>query len=392
MFYRVCGHTATQRDPNSCAPSSVASMLNLLEVDPQQQWKGIWRWYDEDTIKHRPQRYSWALLEVADILRNNEASLRTFFPDIPLNAKLLDTQRLCIYDARKEGLFHATALCEVHHEVNDLNAHTLSELREKTSAEPCVLEGQQLTLSRLSLPLLRELLSFLTRREDMYLLANYHRAELGQTGAGHYSPIGAYSPSRQSLLVHDIAKFKYGFHWVSVSDFYAAMSREDAVTHLSRGLLVVANRVQVQSGRLRGFHLRHGLEEDWRGQLRNPVVGGQTGLLSIVNAPFFAEFAWKYWLEREMVRDEDVQAAALYTQLHAESCSAPADLQATADSAIAAHPLLSRLCSELLPLEQSSFRLLLTAVAGRLSLAGLPPPTGLLREELDYLLSFYFDP
>jgi len=47
------------------------------------------------------------------------------------------------------------------------------------------------------------------------LIASYDRASLGQTGNGHFSPIGGYHMERDLVLVLDVARFKYPPHWVS---------------------------------------------------------------------------------------------------------------------------------------------------------------------------------
>ena len=39
-----------------------------------------------------------------------------------------------------------------------------------------------------------------------YLVANFHRASIGQTGDGHHSPIAAYAPEHDMVLIMDVAK------------------------------------------------------------------------------------------------------------------------------------------------------------------------------------------
>jgi len=45
-------------------------------------------------------------------------------------------------------------------------------------------------------------------RSDQVLVVSYSRATLGQTGDGHYSPIGGYDPQSNTALVMDVARFK----------------------------------------------------------------------------------------------------------------------------------------------------------------------------------------
>jgi len=40
------------------------------------------------------------------------------------------------------------------------------------------------------------------------LIVSYSRKVLGQTGDGHFSPIGGYHKSRDLVLIMDVARFK----------------------------------------------------------------------------------------------------------------------------------------------------------------------------------------
>jgi glutathione gamma-glutamylcysteinyltransferase len=43
---------------------------------------------------------------------------------------------------------------------------------------------------------------------------SYSRKVLGQTGDGHFSPVGGYHPGKDLALIMDTARFKYPPHWV----------------------------------------------------------------------------------------------------------------------------------------------------------------------------------
>jgi len=60
-----------------------------------------------------------------------------------------------------------------------------------------------------------------------FLVANYHRRAIGQTGGGHHSPLGAYSPSKDMVLIMDVARYRYGPVWFPVKDLYAAIDTTD---------------------------------------------------------------------------------------------------------------------------------------------------------------------
>ena len=40
----------TQSEPAFCGLASLCMSLNALEIDPLRQWKGVWRWYDENML------------------------------------------------------------------------------------------------------------------------------------------------------------------------------------------------------------------------------------------------------------------------------------------------------------------------------------------------------
>lgn len=74
---------------------------------------------------------------------------------------------------------------------------------------------------------------------DARLMVNYTREVIGQIGAGHVSPIGAYHEDSESLLVLDVAKYKYPPSWLTLDEMLAAMQAVDSGSGLSRGLVVV---------------------------------------------------------------------------------------------------------------------------------------------------------
>ena len=59
------------------------------------------------------------------------------------------------------------------------------------------------------------------------VLVNYHRTWLGQVGGGHFSPLGAYDPASDSMLIMDVAKYKYPPVWAKTSQLYHSLSTID---------------------------------------------------------------------------------------------------------------------------------------------------------------------
>ena len=75
-----------------------------------------------------------------------------------------------------------------------------------------------------------------------FLVASYTRAALGQTGTGHFSPVGAYDEASDKVLLLDTARFKYGVHWLSLPLLFNAMLPLVPATGRSRGYLVLSYR------------------------------------------------------------------------------------------------------------------------------------------------------
>lgn len=75
-------------------------------------------------------------------------------------------------------------------------------------------------------------------RHDALLTVNFHRKVLGQTGTGHYSPVGGFNARRDMVLILDVAKFKYDSYWCSLPVLYEALKPHDVVSKLSRGFLI----------------------------------------------------------------------------------------------------------------------------------------------------------
>lgn len=72
-----------------------------------------------------------------------------------------------------------------------------------------------------------------------FMVVNYDRRTLRQSGAGHISPIGAFSPETDRVLILDVATYKYPYTWVSISSLWSAMNTVDADSGQTRGYLLV---------------------------------------------------------------------------------------------------------------------------------------------------------
>lgn len=77
-------------------------------------------------------------------------------------------------------------------------------------------------------------------RVEKVLAVSYSRKVLNQTGTGHFSPIAAYDPESDQVLILDTARFKYGAHWTKLELLYEAMKPIDEATGKSRGYALLS--------------------------------------------------------------------------------------------------------------------------------------------------------
>ena len=208
-YFPLAEQFHTQSDPAFCGLGSLVVALNALGVDPGRLWKGPWRWFAED------------LLDCCVPLEE-------------VRARGLDVDELtCL--ARCNG-------AEVVLERAD--ATNLGRWRDDLAAGA---------------------------RGDAVIVAAYDRTAMGQTGGGHFSPIGGYHAARDLLLVLDVARFKYPPHWVSAERVWRAMQPVDVVTGRARGWMRLRRR---SSGIGLGFTV----------SCRGDSLGGLAGRLEAVIA------------------------------------------------------------------------------------------------------------
>jgi glutathione gamma-glutamylcysteinyltransferase len=198
-YFPLAEQFHTQAEPAYCGLGSLVVALNALAIDPGRLWKGPWRWFAED------------LLDCC----------------VPLE------------EVRARGLDLDEVACLAR-----CNGAAV-ELRR---AEPGGLEAWRDALGA-------------SARGEAVLIASYDRAALGQSGHGHFSPIGGHHAGRDLALVLDVARFKYPPHWVSATRLFEAMFPVDAVTGKSRGWILLRPR---ERGAALGFSLQcHG--DSWKG-------------------------------------------------------------------------------------------------------------------------------
>ena len=181
-YFKLAQQFHTQSDPAYCGLGTLVCALNALGIDPARQWKGSWRWFSE---------------ELLDCCKPLE--------EIRLVGLSLDEVACLARCSGAKVALHRPGSGGVEH----FRAHVIEIA---TGDEPAV------------------------------LIVNYSRRTLGQTGDGHFSPIGGYHAASDSALVLDTARFKYPPHWVPVERLFAAMQALDDATHLPRGWISLQSR------------------------------------------------------------------------------------------------------------------------------------------------------
>jgi len=86
--------------------------------------------------------------------------------------------------------------------------------------------------------------------ERQFLIASYSRGYLGQTGDGHFSPIGGYHEESDSVLIMDVARFKYPPHWAPLKDLAYAMLIPDSETGKPRGFIRLCTHPKTQTQKI----------------------------------------------------------------------------------------------------------------------------------------------
>ncbi|KAL9649772.1 hypothetical protein ABK040_009587 [Willaertia magna] len=172
-YFSLAEQFHTQQEPAFCGLGSLSMVLNSLQCDPNQVWKGVWRYYDENLLT---------------------------------NCCVTKEQVL------KKGLqmeqFWCLGVCSGL-DIQLFRNSTIEQFRQHV-IECC-------------------------KYQKHHLVINFSRRVLSQTGDGHFSPIGGYNSKEDMVLLLDVARFKYPSYWVSLELLYESMIQIDKTTNNKRG-------------------------------------------------------------------------------------------------------------------------------------------------------------
>lgn len=145
-YFALSEQFLTQSEPAYCSLSTLAMVLNALNHDPKKVWKLPWRWVTEETLQ-------------------------------------CESKDICGHSLNKiisKGLhfdeFESLARC---HGVN------ISSTRATSSTDDRLHDND-------SIQAFRDWVASTCHNEaaNVFLVVNFSRKHLGQTGCGHFSPIG----------------------------------------------------------------------------------------------------------------------------------------------------------------------------------------------------------
>lgn len=188
-YFKLAQQFHTQAEPAYCGLGSLVCALNALQIDPARTWKGPWRWFSEE------------LLTCCKSLQEIER----------LGLTLDEVACLARCYGATVRLYRPP-----HARIDDFREHVRAAA---------------------------------TDREASVLIVNYSRRAVGQTGDGHFSPIGGYHAAADRVLVLDTARFKYPPHWLPVELLFEAMKGLDLATERARGWLMLQRRAPARADR-----------------------------------------------------------------------------------------------------------------------------------------------
>ncbi|KAG0322054.1 hypothetical protein BGZ97_009106 [Linnemannia gamsii] len=191
-FFRLCTSFNTQSDPAFCGVSSLSMVLNALEIDPRRQWRGVWRWYSDEQL------------------------------DCCTSVEVM----------KQKGITFNQFSC-------------LARCHAKVSAKRA---------DRTSIEQFRQDIKLVCTSDQVHMVLSFSRAALGQTGSGHFSPVGGYHAGEDKVLVLDTARFKYPPFFATVQELWESLLPIDPETGACRGYFLVSatsrQKLDIQRKRL----------------------------------------------------------------------------------------------------------------------------------------------
>ncbi|KAK1931327.1 Glutathione gamma-glutamylcysteinyltransferase [Phytophthora citrophthora] len=194
IYFPLAEQFITQSEPAYCGLSTLTMCLNALQIDPGRLWKGPWRWFSE---------------ELFDCCTSLSV-------------------------AKERGISMTEFVCLAN--CNGVLAESFRATKDFTLEQ------------------FREIVKHSCSTNSEIVVLNYSRRVLGQTGDGHFSPIGGYHAERDMVLLMDVARFKYPPHWVKLSRVFEAMRLVVPAMNKPRGLVILKEAPHLANVELEHSH------------------------------------------------------------------------------------------------------------------------------------------
>lgn len=250
-FFDISQQINTQHRPESCAHASLVPILNALGVNPNQRWKGIWSWYDERNLKGIPKEMMMKplnLYQCAEVATKNGLDVQIFHPQVEHNGKN-QCETVCkenFKDKYKDHHSHEEPFV-IYNSVLEGNEVSLPPKNDYLAKRNILAKNsprlpEPLFIKTMSPTTFKHTISSQSSASDVFMIINYCRQKLEQTGSGHFSPIGgcSYSETENQVLIQDTAKFKYPFYWIELENLYDSIFEIDKDYNRQRGLLILS--------------------------------------------------------------------------------------------------------------------------------------------------------
>ncbi|KAL4503903.1 hypothetical protein ABPG72_022533 [Tetrahymena utriculariae] len=202
-YFPLSEQFMTQLEPSTCGSTTLAMVLNTLNLDPKKRWKGIWRWYSEETLEGMKPEYIKQGIDLENfshITKHNNASIQTFYypHEHQSQSQKYDCEYHCSKDKIKSASYSTFVIC----------------------------------------------LAACCRRTGLYMVLNQSRKALSQTGEGHFQPVGGLNMAHQKALMFDVARFKYPPYWCNLDLLYESLKNLDNVTKRPRGFALISRDLE----------------------------------------------------------------------------------------------------------------------------------------------------
>jgi hypothetical protein len=185
QFFSVMPYVTTEEHESFCGPASIASVLNSLQTKnrPVVPQFSPYQYFTQDSLF------------------------------IEATGKIIAKEKVV---------------------AGGMTLEQVGKFLEIWAGNPSIHYGSALSISQF-----RKLITSSLSNPNHRLIVNFDRKALGQIGAGHFSPIGAYDTKSDSVLILDVAKYKYPPVWVKTNDLFTAIQTTDPTSGKSRGLMQI---------------------------------------------------------------------------------------------------------------------------------------------------------